>query len=148
MIGAAITMQPVICPSKAGWAPEGPPLPRRKCRERLMCDLPSLRQFDHFVAMDEAGSFRAAAERCGISQPSLSVQLASLDRVLHLRLVERGRSGVILTPARRAVLERARTLRAGMREIMELSAVIRSGLAGAIRDAVRSRFGDVIQSAG
>ena len=52
----------------------------------------------------------AAAEQCGISQPSLSVQLASLEKRLGQRLVERSRSGVILTPAGREVHERARAI--------------------------------------
>lgn len=106
-----------------------------------MRDLPSLRQLDYFIALVEAGSFRAAAERCGISQPSLSVQLANLERLLDLRLVERGRGGAIPTPAGRAVLERARLLRAGMQEIMDLSAVLRSGLGGTIRFGASATLG-------
>jgi tRNA uridine 5-carboxymethylaminomethyl modification enzyme len=40
--------------------------------------LPTLRAF---VAVSEAGSVSAAAERLGVSQPTISVQLAALERV-------------------------------------------------------------------
>lgn len=106
-----------------------------------MRDLPSLRQLEYFIALVEAGSFRAAAERCGISQPSLSVQMANLERLLDLKLVERGRSGAVPTPAGRAVLERARSIRSGMQEIMDLSAVMRSGLGGTIRFGASATLG-------
>ncbi len=106
-----------------------------------MRDLPSLRQLDYFIALVETGSFRAAAERCGISQPSLSVQLANLERLLDLKLVERGRAGAIPTPAGRAVLDRARHIRTGMQEIMDLSAVMRSGLGGTIRFGASATLG-------
>ena len=106
-----------------------------------MRDMPSLRQLEYFIALVEAGSFRAAAERCGISQPSLSVQLANLERLLDLQLVERGRGGAVPTPAGREVLERARGIRAGMQEIMDLSAVLRSGLGGTIRFGASATLG-------
>ena len=106
-----------------------------------MRDLPSLRQLEYFIALTEAGSFRAAADRCGISQPLLSVQLANLERLLELKLVERGRSGTVPTPAGRAVLERARQIRAGMQEIKDLSAVMRSGLGGTIRFGASATLG-------
>ena len=38
----------------------------------------SLRQLQYVVAVSEALSFRKAAERCRVSQPSLSAQLAQL----------------------------------------------------------------------
>ncbi|MBK5926987.1 hydrogen peroxide-inducible genes activator [Rhodobaculum claviforme] len=106
-----------------------------------MRDLPSLRQLEYFIALVEAGSFRAAAERCGISQPSLSVQLANLERLLDLRLIERGRAGAIPTPAGREVLERARVIRAELREVLDLSAVLRSGLGGTIRFGASATLG-------
>ncbi|MGY6634116.1 MAG: LysR substrate-binding domain-containing protein [Alkalilacustris sp.] len=106
-----------------------------------MRDMPSLRQLEYFIALVECGSFRAAAERCGISQPSLSVQLANLERLLDLQLVERGRGGTIPTAAGREVLDRARGIRAGMQEIMDMSAVLRSGLGGTIRFGASATLG-------
>lgn len=106
-----------------------------------MRDLPSLRQLEYFVALVEAGSFKAAAEACGISQPSLSIQLATLERRLGQRLVERGRAGVIPTPAGREVLDRARVILAGAQALVARFDATRSGLSGTIRFGASGTLG-------
>ncbi len=68
----------------------------------------SLRQLQYAIAVSEALSFRRAAERCCVSQPSLSTQLKELERVLGVRLFERDRRRVLITPAGRTVLAAAR----------------------------------------
>ncbi|MCU0854550.1 MAG: hydrogen peroxide-inducible genes activator [Rhodobacteraceae bacterium] len=98
-----------------------------------MPDLPSLKQLEYFVALAETGSFRGAAEACGISQPSLSVQLANLEKRLGQRLVERSRSGVILTAAGREVHERARAILDAAKGLVSRFDTPRTGLAGTIR---------------
>jgi LysR family hydrogen peroxide-inducible transcriptional activator len=67
----------------------------------------TLRQLQYALAVAEELSFRRAARQCGVSQPSLSAQLAQLERALGTRLFERGRGKVIVTSAGRAVVERA-----------------------------------------
>jgi LysR family transcriptional regulator, hydrogen peroxide-inducible genes activator len=99
----------------------------------MMRDLPTLKQLEYFVALAEAGSFRAAAERCGISQPSLSVQLAELERRLGQTLVERHRSGVILTAAGREAHERATAILDGTRHLVARLAARRDGMTGTVR---------------
>lgn len=106
-----------------------------------MRELPTLRQLQYFVALAEAGSFRKAAEACGISQPSLSVQLAGLEERLGQRLVERGRGGVILTPVGREVLERARTILDGAQGLVNRFDAQRTGLAGTIRFGASGTLG-------
>ena len=64
----------------------------------------SLRQLQYAVAVAETGGFRRAAERCHVSQPSLSAQLAQLEAVLGVRLFERNRRGVLPTAAGEALL--------------------------------------------
>ena len=68
----------------------------------------SLRQLQYAVAVADARSFRRAAEQCGVSQPSLSAQLAQLEGALGVRLFERDRRRVLLTPAGEDLIERAR----------------------------------------
>ncbi|MEM7206141.1 MAG: hydrogen peroxide-inducible genes activator [Planctomycetota bacterium] len=69
---------------------------------------PSLRQLESFIAVAESVSFRRTAARLGLSQPTLSNQIAALERCLGLRLLERGRPGSTLTPAGRELLASAR----------------------------------------
>jgi len=68
----------------------------------------SLRQLQYAIAVEESLSFRRAAERCHVSQPALSAQLAELEAALGVRLFERDRQRVLPTGAGRELLERAR----------------------------------------
>jgi LysR family hydrogen peroxide-inducible transcriptional activator len=70
----------------------------------------SLRQLQYAVAVAEELSFRRAAARCRVSQPSLSAQLAQLEDVLGVRLFERDRRRVLVTAAGKDIVERARRL--------------------------------------
>jgi LysR family hydrogen peroxide-inducible transcriptional activator len=70
----------------------------------------SLRQLQYALALSTTLSFRKAAELCHVSQPSLSAQIAQLETVLGVQLFERDRRRVLVTPAGRAVVERARQL--------------------------------------
>nr|MCU0854027.1 LysR family transcriptional regulator [Paracoccaceae bacterium] len=106
-----------------------------------MRDLPSLKQLEYFVALAETGSFRRAADHCGISQPSLSVQLAALEKRLGQTLVERSRSGVILTPSGREVHERARAILEAARALVNRFGAPRTGLTGTIRFGASGTLG-------
>jgi len=70
----------------------------------------TLRQLQYVVAVADELSFRRAAERCHVSQPSLSAQLAQLEDALGVRLFERDRRKVILTAAGGDLVARARRL--------------------------------------
>ncbi|MBI4887974.1 MAG: LysR family transcriptional regulator [Acidobacteria bacterium] len=68
----------------------------------------SLRQLQYLVAVADSGSFRRAADACHVAQPSLSAQVAQAEAQLGLRLFERDRRGVRLTPGGQALVEQAR----------------------------------------
>jgi len=70
----------------------------------------SLRQLEYAVALAETLNFRKAAERCHVSQPSLSAQLAQLEEAIGMQLFERDRRHVLVTPAGAEVIARARVL--------------------------------------
>jgi len=71
---------------------------------------PTLRQLEYLVAVAETLNFRVAAERCHVSQPSLSEQIRLLEEQLGVRLLERDSQRVALTAAGKQVLERARAV--------------------------------------
>jgi LysR family transcriptional regulator, hydrogen peroxide-inducible genes activator len=66
----------------------------------------SLRQLQYAQALAQELSFRKAAERCHVSQPALSSQLAELEQGLGVRLFERDKKRVLLTSAGRELLAR------------------------------------------
>ena len=47
----------------------------------------SLRQLDYFKAIGDAGSFRGAAERLGVTQPTLTAQIAALEESIGVKLL-------------------------------------------------------------
>jgi DNA-binding transcriptional LysR family regulator len=60
-----------------------------------------LRQIAAFSAVAESGSFATAARQLGYTQPAVSHQVATLERIIGHRLLDRsrGRSQATLTPA-------------------------------------------------
>lgn len=59
----------------------------------------------YFLAAVETGSLRAAAARCGVSQPTIGQQIALLEEELDLVLLTRSRRGVRPTPAGENLLD-------------------------------------------
>jgi DNA-binding transcriptional LysR family regulator len=76
-----------------------------------------LRLLRYYVTLAEELNYRRAAERLFIAQPSLSVQIRVLEKELGVRLFERSRRGVALSPAGAALLEGARDLLARSEEL-------------------------------
>lgn len=62
----------------------------------------------YLVAFADEGSFSRAAERCHISQPTLSVSLQNLEAELGVALIERAKSHVALTDIGWQVVAQAR----------------------------------------
>ena len=96
----------------------------------------SLRQLQYAVAVADERNFRKAAEKCHVSQPSLSAQLAQLEDALGARLFERDRSRVIPTPAGDDLLARARRLLADVDALSAAARHLGDPLAGTLRIGV------------
>lgn len=79
----------------------------------------SLRQLQYAVAVADSLNFRKAAERCNVSQPSLSAQLAALEDALGVKLFERDRRRVLLTPSGQTLVERSRGILRDAADLME-----------------------------
>jgi LysR family hydrogen peroxide-inducible transcriptional activator len=95
--------------------------------------LPTLKQLEYLVVLAETGHFGRAAERCHVTQATLSAGIAALERLLGATLFERGRRANRLTPTGEAVAARAHRV---LREAEELAQAARAQarpLAGVLR---------------
>lgn len=75
-----------------------------------MHDPVEVRHLRYFLAVAEAGSFSRAADRLGISQPSVSQQMRDLETGLRVRLFERQGKKILLTPSGLIFQEHARAI--------------------------------------
>lgn len=84
-----------------------------------------LRDLDTLMAVTQAGSMGKATGRLNMSQPAISKAIADLERALGVRLLDRSRQGVELTPYGHALVKRGAAvfdeLRQGVQDIAFLS---------------------------
>jgi LysR family hydrogen peroxide-inducible transcriptional activator len=96
----------------------------------------NLRDLRYLVALADERHFGKAADRCFVSQPTLSAQIRKLEEYLGVPLVERQPKRVSLTPAGEKIVERARRLLQEADAIVELAKTDRDPLAGALKLAL------------
>jgi LysR family transcriptional regulator, hydrogen peroxide-inducible genes activator len=96
----------------------------------------NLRDLRYLVALADERHFGKAAERCFVSQPTLSAQVRKLEDYLGVPLVERQPKRVALTPTGEKVVARARVLLHEADAIVELAKSDRDPLAGQLKLAL------------
>ncbi len=101
----------------------------------------TLRQLQYVVAVAEMMSFRRAAERCNVSQPSLSAQIADMEAALGVPLFERDRRGVLVTAAGQELVARARRVLVEVDDFVEAANRFVDPLAGTLRIGVIPTIG-------
>jgi LysR family transcriptional regulator, cyn operon transcriptional activator len=69
-----------------------------------------IRHLRYFLAVAEAGNFSRAADRLGISQPSVSQQMRDLEAALRVPLFQRRGKRILLTPRGLIFQEHARAV--------------------------------------
>lgn len=87
----------------------------------------------YFSELAAAGNFRRAAERAGVSQPSLSAQIQLLEAQLGQSLVERGAGATMLTPMGREILRHAHAILADVSALSDLARSDGDAMIGTIR---------------
>lgn len=101
----------------------------------------NLRDLKYLVALADTRHFGKAAERCYVSQPTLSAQIRKLEEYLGVALVERQPRNVALTAAGEQIVERARRVIRDADDIVELAHLSRDPLAGKLRIALIPTIG-------
>ena len=102
---------------------------------------PTLRQVEYFVAVAEALSFRNAADRLRVSQPTLSHQIVVLEEIFGVQLFERSRAGTTLTAAARELLPGSRRVLEEAQGLCNQAESLSRGPAGTYRLGVTPTLG-------
>lgn len=76
----------------------------------LMVNAMNLRFLNYFLAVKETGHFGLAAEKCFVSQPTLSSGIQKLEQELDLLLIDRDNRSVGLTPAGEEIAQMAKSI--------------------------------------
>lgn len=98
--------------------------------------LPTIKQLQYLVALQEHGHFGKAAEACFVTQSTLSAGLRELESLIGVTLVERNRRVVRFTALGERIADKARRV---LREAEELGDMVRAAgkpLSGELRMSV------------
>ncbi|HEX7605823.1 MAG TPA: LysR substrate-binding domain-containing protein, partial [Usitatibacter sp.] len=93
----------------------------------------TLTELKYVVALAQERHFGRAAQKCFVTQPTLSLALAKLEDELAVKLFERNKSEVLVTLRGEAIIEQARRV---LDEVGKIQGLARGGqdqLAGALR---------------
>jgi LysR family hydrogen peroxide-inducible transcriptional activator len=95
--------------------------------------LPTLRQLQYLKLLAEHGAFGRAADAAHVTQPTLSAGIQELERTLGAPVVDRARSGVILTAVGEEALRRATVILNEAEELVEAAKNAGQPLTGRFR---------------
>jgi LysR family hydrogen peroxide-inducible transcriptional activator len=96
----------------------------------------NIKALHYLIALAECLNFSRAADRCAVTQPTLSIQVRKLEEYLGVTLFVRNRARVVLTDEGEKVLRLARVVVAAADEILRIR-----------RARLRDKFGRCAQPA-
>jgi LysR family hydrogen peroxide-inducible transcriptional activator len=93
----------------------------------------TLIQMEYAVAVDTHRNFAKAAEKCFVTQPTLSMQLKKMEEELGLLLFDRSKQPVIPTEAGKTIIEQARLVLQEAKKLGQMAKEVKSRLSGELR---------------
>ena len=99
-----------------------------------MRNLPTLRQLQYLLTLHETKNFSRAAEKCNVTQPTLSAGIQEMETLLGLPVLDRSRRKlVVFTAFGIEVVETAKTILPQMDNILEKATRLSQPLSGPMR---------------
>ena len=95
--------------------------------------LPTMKQLQYLVALADTQHFGRAAQRCYITQSTLSAGIRDLESVLGTAVAERSNRHVLMTRVGVQIAERAKGVLREAEEVMEVARAARSPMTGEMR---------------
>ena len=93
----------------------------------------TLTQLEYIVAVDEYRHFATAADKCFVTQPTLSMQIKKLEDDLGVIIFDRSRQPVVPTDIGYKLIEQARTVLASTQRIKEIINEEKQEVAGTLK---------------
>ncbi|MDD9876284.1 MAG: LysR substrate-binding domain-containing protein [Magnetovibrio sp.] len=94
--------------------------------------VPSIRQLRYLVALAEEEHFGRAADKCFVTQSTLSASIQELEEILGAVLFERTKRSVMITQLGRDTTARARAVLQGVDDLVEHARAERDPLSGGL----------------
>ncbi len=93
----------------------------------------TLIQMEYAVAVDTQRNFAKAAEKCFVTQPTLSMQLKKMEGELDVLLFDRSKQPVIPTEAGTAIIEQCRLILQEAKKLHQMAREVKNRLSGELR---------------
>ncbi len=90
-------------------------------------------QLEYIVALDNCRHFATAAERCFVTQPTLSMQVQKLEEELGIKIFDRSKQPVVPTEAGREIIEQANRILAEKSVMTDITQVKKGVMTGELR---------------
>ena len=103
--------------------------------------VPTMKQLQYLVALADTKHFGRAAQRCFVTQSTLSAGIRDLESVLDTEVAERSNRYVRMTRVGVQIAGRAKTLLRDAEEIMDVARAARSPMTGEMRLGVIPTIG-------
>jgi LysR family hydrogen peroxide-inducible transcriptional activator len=92
----------------------------------------NFRDLEYLIALEELKHFRKAAEKCFVSQPTLSGQIRKLEDELNIQLMERSSRKVIFTEAGLDIVAKAKTILLEAKSLKEIAKSYKEPMQGSL----------------
>jgi LysR family hydrogen peroxide-inducible transcriptional activator len=96
----------------------------------------NIQQLEYILAVDTLRHFARAAERCHVTQPTLSMMIQKLEDELGVRIFDRSKQPVEPTPVGREIIVRARQIMADVSRLKEFAQEIKQEINGELKMAI------------
>jgi LysR family hydrogen peroxide-inducible transcriptional activator len=93
----------------------------------------NLQQLEYIVAVDTWRHFSTAAEKCNITQPTLSMMIQKLELELEIKIFDRSKQPVVTTAIGQKVIEQARIVLSEAGNLKKVIAEQKQDIAGELR---------------
>ncbi len=93
-------------------------------------------QLEYIVALDTYKNFSIAAEKCFVTQPTLSMQIQKLEEELGIKIFDRSKKPVVSTELGKEVIEMARSVLNGTKAIADIVNERKETIKGNLRVAI------------